>query len=709
MTNNLDQLCINTIRFLSADAVQQANSGHPGMPMGMADTAYVLWTQFLKHNPQNPAWVDRDRFVLSAGHGSMLLYSMLHLTGYDLPLDELKRFRQWESMTPGHPEIGCAPGVETTTGPLGQGFATGVGMALATRLLAARYNQPGHTIVDHHIYAIVSDGDLMEGVASEAASLAGHLGLSEIIYLYDDNKISLVGPTAWSFTEDVGARFRAYNWFVQEVDGYDLEAIAAAIRAAQAETERPSLISVRSHIGYGAPTKQDSAEAHGSPLGDEELDGAKKALGWPTEPRFLIPEEALAHMRAAVKAGQQAEAEWQARFAAYAAAYPELAAEFKGRMAGELPAGWDADLPTFAPGKPMATRRASGQVINALSPQAAGPDRRLGRPGQLDQHAGQRVERRAKGRFHGAQPALWGARARYGRDAERPGPARRLYPLRGHLSRLLRLPAPGDPRRRAVGHARDLRLYPRLDRAGRGRPDTPAGGAPGRAARDPQPDGDPPLGRQRDGRGVEGGHPGPGAGGADLQPAEPGHPGSKRSGSAPAAWPRERMCWPIAEGTPDLILIATGSEVQVALGARDLLAQEGVQARVVAMPCWELFEQQPAGLQGERPARRRDRPPGRRGRGALWVGSLRRPAGGRGQRGPLWRVGAGGRDLGEIWVYGAGGGGAGEGVDRVEEAPTPTLPRQTTGEGENGPPPYKPRGREKNARARAGECIASPP
>ncbi|MBC8444617.1 MAG: transketolase, partial [Chloroflexi bacterium] len=364
MTRDLDQLCINTIRFLSADAVQKANSGHPGMPMGMADAAYVLWTQYLKHNPTNPSWPDRDRFVLSAGHGSILLYSLLHLTGYDLSMEEIKRFRQWGSKTPGHPEYGCAPGVETTTGPLGQGFATGVGMALATRLLSARYNKPGHTVVDHHVYAIVSDGDLMEGVAAEAASLAGHLGLSEIIYLYDDNKISLVGPTSWSFTEDVGARFRAYNWFVQEVDGYDLDAIAEAIRAAQAESERPSLIRVHSHIGYGAPTKQDSAASHGSPLGDQELDGAKAKLGWPLEPRFLVPDEALAHMRAAVKEGQAAEAAWRARFGSYAQAYPELAAEFEQRIQGDLPEGWDADLPAFADAsKPLATRRASGQVI----------------------------------------------------------------------------------------------------------------------------------------------------------------------------------------------------------------------------------------------------------------------------------------------------------------------------------------------------------
>jgi transketolase len=602
MKTALDQLCINTIRFLSADAVQQANSGHPGMPMGMADTAYVLWTQFLKHNPVNPAWADRDRFVLSAGHGSMLLYSMLHLTGYDLPLEEIERFRQWESMTPGHPERGCAPGVETTTGPLGQGFATGVGMALATRLLAARYNQPGHTIVDHTIYAIVSDGDLMEGVASEAASLAGHLGLGEIVYLYDDNKISLVGPTAWSFTEDVGARFRAYNWFVQEVDGYDLDAIAAAIRAAQAETDRPSLICVRSHIGYGAPTKQDSADAHGSPLGDEELDGAKRALGWPTEPRFLIPEEALTHMRAAVEAGQQAEAEWQARFDAYAAAYPELAAEFTGRMAGELPAGWDAGLPTFAPGKQAATRRASGQAINALSPRLPAL---IGGSADLASSTSTLVSGSSdvqKGDFTGrnlrfgvrehAMGAMLNGLAQHGGFIPYGGtflvfcdylrPAIRVAALSGtHVIYVFTHDSIGlgedGPTHQPVEHLAALRAIPNLTVI---RPsDANETVEAWRAAIHAQ--GPVALIYSRQNLDI-----------LDRRPLPSGSGLAPASGLAQGAYVLADAEGAPA-GMPDLILIASGSEVQVALGARDLLAQEGVQARVVAMPCWELFERQP--------------------------------------------------------------------------------------------------------------------
>ncbi|HIC94030.1 MAG TPA: transketolase, partial [Anaerolineae bacterium] len=340
--------CINTIRTLAMDAIQRARSGHPGMPMGAADMAYVLWTRFLRHNPANPLWPDRDRFVLSAGHGSMLLYSLLHLTGYDLPLEELMNFRQWGSRTPGHPEYGLTPGVETTTGPLGQGFANGVGMAIAEAYLAARFNRPGHKIVDHYTYAIVSDGDLMEGIASEAASLAGHLRLGKLIYLYDDNRVSIEGSTDLAFTEDRGQRFQAYGWHVQRVDGYDLEAIAAAIRAAQRDP-RPSLIMARTHLAYGSPHKQNDAKAHGAPLGEEEVRLTKENLGWPTEPPFFIPEEALARFRQALERGRAWEAEWRARFDAYAAEYPDLAEEWRMAMAGELPPGWDAALPVFKP------------------------------------------------------------------------------------------------------------------------------------------------------------------------------------------------------------------------------------------------------------------------------------------------------------------------------------------------------------------------
>ncbi|HIE38271.1 MAG TPA: transketolase, partial [Anaerolineae bacterium] len=334
MTDSLDALCINTIRTLAMDGVQRANSGHPGMPMGMADVAYVLWTRFLNHNPSDPAWPDRDRFVLSAGHGSMLLYSLLHLTGYDLPLEELMRFRQWGSRTPGHPEVGLTPGVETTTGPLGQGFANGVGMAIAERFLAAAFNRPGFPIFDHYTYGIVSDGDLMEGISHEAASLAGHLGLGKLIYLYDDNNISIEGLTDLTFTEDVATRFRAYGWQVLAVDGYDVDEIDAAIRAARAEMDRPSLIICHTHIAYGSPNKQDDASAHGAPLGEEEVRLTKEALGWPAEAMFLIPTEALAVFRRAVEQGQSAQARWQATFRRYAAEYPEEAALLERLWAG---------------------------------------------------------------------------------------------------------------------------------------------------------------------------------------------------------------------------------------------------------------------------------------------------------------------------------------------------------------------------------------
>jgi len=367
---DVDELCINTIRMLSADAVQKANSGHAGMPMGAAAMTYVLWTRFLKHNPTNPSWPDRDRFVLSAGHGSALLYSLLHLTGYDLSLEALKNFRQWGSQTPGHPEFLHTPGVETTTGPLGQGFANAVGLAIAERFLAAHFNRPGHAIVSHHTYAIVSDGDLMEGVSHEAASLAGHLGLGKLIYLYDDNHISIEGNTDIAFTEDRAARFEAYGWQVQKVkDGNDMAAIEKALLSAQKEDLRPSLIAVRTHIGYGSPNKQDSASAHGEPLGPEEIKLTKENLGWPLEPEFHIPKEALNRFRKAVESGKQREGEWQERFSAYAKAYPELAKEWSQWLSNDLPAGWDQDLPDFsADKKGMATRVASGKALNAIAP-----------------------------------------------------------------------------------------------------------------------------------------------------------------------------------------------------------------------------------------------------------------------------------------------------------------------------------------------------
>jgi transketolase len=365
---DLQTRAINTIRFLSADAVQKANSGHPGLPMGAAAMAYALWTRHLRFNPRNPNWFGRDRFILSGGHGSMLLYSLLYLTGYDLSLEEIKNFRQWESATPGHPEYGMTPGVEVTTGPLGQGFANGVGMALAATHLAARFNRPGYNVIDHYIYAIVTDGDLMEGVASEAASLAGHLRLGRLIYLYDDNRISIEGKTDLAFTEDRMKRFEAYGWHVQTVeDGNDVDAVDRAIQAAKADP-RPSIIAVRTHIGYGLPTRQDTEKAHGEPAGEEELRGAKQNLNWPLEPSFYIPDDVLEHFRQAVARGEKLEAEWQACIQGYRNAYPELAEDLERRLAGKLPEGWDQGLPTFpVDEKGVATRNASGKVLNALA------------------------------------------------------------------------------------------------------------------------------------------------------------------------------------------------------------------------------------------------------------------------------------------------------------------------------------------------------
>ncbi|MFC5743292.1 transketolase [Dyella tabacisoli] len=368
MSDPLDQQCINTLRFLSVDMVQQANSGHPGLPLGAAPMAYALWTRQLKHHPANPHWIDRDRFVLSAGHGSALLYSLLHVTGYELSLDDLKQFRQWGSKTPGHPERGHTPGVEVTTGPLGQGLAHAVGMAIGEAHLAASYNRDGHTLIDHHTWAIVSDGDLMEGVASEAASLAGHLKLGKLICLYDDNYVTLAGATDITFSEDRAKRFEAYGWqTISVTDGNDLAAINAALEAARADTTRPSLILVRTHLGFGSP-EQDSYKAHGSPLGVDGVKKTKEKLGWPVEPPFLLPQAALTHFRQAITRGAKAEAEWNGRLDAYTKAYPTLAKELQDRLTGELPAGWDTDIPVFpADTKGLATRVAGGKVMNAIA------------------------------------------------------------------------------------------------------------------------------------------------------------------------------------------------------------------------------------------------------------------------------------------------------------------------------------------------------
>jgi transketolase len=359
---------INTIRFLSADAVQTANSGHPGLPMGTAAIAYTIWTRHLRFNPGNPKWHNRDRFILSGGHGSMLLYTLLFLTGYDVPMEELKQFRQWNSLTPGHPEYGLTPGVEVTTGPLGQGFGNGVGMGIAEAHISAIFNQPGHEIIDHYTYALVTDGDLMEGVSSEAASLAGHLGLSKLIYLYDDNHISIDGSTDLAFTEDRSSRFKSYGWHVQTIaDGNDVEAIDIAIRSAKSDS-RPSIIICRTHIGYGLPSKQDTAAAHGEPPGVEELQGAKQNLGWPLEPLFFVPDDVLEYFREHIKRGAALEDEWKTKLTAYRAAYPDLASELERRIAGRLPDEWDLDLPAFSSDEGgMATRAASGEVLNTIA------------------------------------------------------------------------------------------------------------------------------------------------------------------------------------------------------------------------------------------------------------------------------------------------------------------------------------------------------
>ncbi|MEO7067689.1 MAG: transketolase [Rhodanobacter sp.] len=368
MSNELDQQCINTLRFLSVDMVQKANSGHPGLPLGAAPMAYTLWTQQLKCNPVNPHWADRDRFVLSAGHGSALLYSLLFMTGYDLSLEDIKQFRQAGSKAPGHPEYGHTAGVEVTTGPLGQGLANAVGMAIGEAHLAARYNRDDHTIIDHHTWAIVSDGDLMEGVASEAASLAGHLNLGKLICLYDDNYVTLSAGTDMTFCEDRAKRFEAYGWQTLHVaDGNDVAEISAALKAARADTARPTLILVRTHIGFGSP-EQDSYKSHGSPLGVEDVKKTKENLGWPVEPPFFVPEPALAHFREALTRGAQAEKEWNSRVDAYTKAFPDLAKELQQRLAGKLPAQWDADIPVFpADAKGMATRVAGGKVMNAFA------------------------------------------------------------------------------------------------------------------------------------------------------------------------------------------------------------------------------------------------------------------------------------------------------------------------------------------------------
>ena len=598
---NLDDLCINTIRTLAMDAVQKANSGHPGMPMGAAAMAYTLWTRYLKHNPTNPQWSNRDRFVLSAGHGCMLLYALLHLTGYDLPLEEILQFRQWGSRTPGHPEHGLTPGVEATTGPLGQGFANGVGMAITERFLAEHFNRPNFPIVDHYTYAIVSDGDLMEGVSSEAASLAGHLRLGKLIYLYDDNEISIEGSTDLAFTEQVGCRFEAYHWHVQRVNGNDIDAVAQAIEAAQAETQRPSLIIAHTHIAFGSPHKQDTAEAHGAPLGEEEVCATKVALGWPTEPPFFIPPEALAHFRQAVERGRAWEAEWQHLFDDYAARYPELAARCRMVMAGELPPNWDADIPHFEPDQgPMATRVASGKVLNALVERlptlmggsadlAPSTSTYLRGHGDLefDQYSGHNMDFGVREHAMGGivnGMGLHGGVIPYAATflifSDYMRPPIRLAALTGiHVVFVFTHDSIGlgedGPTHQPVEQLAALRAIPRLTVI---RPaDANETAEAWRVAMQAK---------------------GPVA----LALTRQNLPVFDRTALASTSG-LARGAYVLAEAPdgrrPDVVLIASGSEVALALTARQELSRRGIAARVVSMPSWELFDEQPQSYQDE--------------------------------------------------------------------------------------------------------------
>ncbi|MES1982664.1 MAG: transketolase [Pseudomonadota bacterium] len=607
----LDQLCINTIRTLSIDAVQQAESGHPGMPLGAAPMAYTLWTRFLRHNPNNPLWHNRDRFVLSAGHGSMLLYSLLHLTGYDLALDDIKRFRQWGSKAPGHPERGHTAGVEITTGPLGQGCANAVGMAIAEAQLTARYNRPGHTVIDHATYAIVSDGDLMEGVASEAASLAGHLRLGKLIFMYDDNYVSLAGGTDITFSEDRAERFDAYGWHTVKVDdGNDVAAIDAALKSARAETSRPSLILVRTHIGYGSPNKHDSFEAHGSPLGKEEVLLTKQNLGWPVEPPFLIPEAALAHFRLAQAHGLRDEMEWDAGFASYAQAYPELAEELQRSLQGELPPGWDADIPFFAAdAKGIATRAASGKIMNAIAPRLPAltggsadldPSTNTALKGygdfnppataQQDQqgsdsggwsYAGRNVHFGVREHAMGAiinGMAAHGGMVPYDATflvfSDYMRPPLRLAALMGlHVIHVythdsIALGEDG-PTHQPVEQLAALRVIPNLTLI---RPaDANETAVAWRVALDSR---DRPVA---------------------LALTRQALPTLDRAVYASADGLRRGayVLADAADGKAELILIASGSEVSLIVAARDQLQQQGIAVRIVSMPSWELFDMQP--------------------------------------------------------------------------------------------------------------------
>ena len=591
----IDQLCVDTIRTLSIDAIQKANSGHPGAPMGLAPVAYVLWDRFLRHSPTNPRWPNRDRFVLSAGHASMLLYSMLYLTGYDLPLSEIERFRQLGSRCPGHPEYGVAPGVETTTGPLGQGVANSVGMAISERWLAAHFNQGEDQIVDYRVYSICSDGDLMEGISHEAAALAGHLKLSNLIWLYDSNHISLDGPTSLSYSDDVEARFRGYHWNVLTVaDANDLGALDAAIRGAQKEPGQPTLIIVHSHIGYGSPNKQDKSAAHGEPLGAEEVKAAKRFYGWPEEAQFLVPEEASKHLRQAVERGKQQEAAWQARNDVWAKKNPALAKQWEAIVSGALPEGWDKDVPVFpADAKGLATREAGHKVMNAIAgnlPWLVG--------GSADLASSNKTKITGSTNFSNSDYAgrvmNFGVRE-MGMGGILNGMAAsglRVFGgtfmvfsdyMRGaiRLAALMELPvsyvfthdsiAVGEdgPTHEPVEQIASLRLIPGL-----------------RVIR-PADANETAVAWKLAIEGTK--HP------TVLALTRQAVPTFDRTKVASAEGVR-RGAYVLSDtkGAPDVILIGTGSELSLAVDAQVQLAAEGIQARVVSMPCQEIFEEQSA-------------------------------------------------------------------------------------------------------------------
>ena len=594
----VDEMCINTLRFLAVDMVQNAKSGHPGLPLGSAAMAYTLWDRFLSVNPTDPLWPDRDRFVLSAGHGSALLYALLHATGFDLPLAELMRFRQWGSSTPGHPEYGATPGVEATTGPLGQGFGNAVGMAIAETALAARFNRPGHAIVNHFTYVLASDGDLMEGVASEAASLAGHLRLGKLIALYADNNVSLSGSTDLIFTEDRQARFAAYGWHTQRVEnGNDVAAVSAAIEAARADTDRPSFIDVHTHIGFGSPHKHDMSAAHGEPLGGEEVRLTKMHLGWPVEPSFYIPPEAVEHFREFADRGAARQAEWESQFLAYMADYPDLAAEFKRIIQRQLLEGWERNLPAFrAEDGPLATRVASGKVLNALAqhlPEMMGGDADLAPSTHTfiegsdnfepESRAGRNLRFGVREHAMGAilnGMALHRGFIPYGATflifSDYMRPPMRLAAMNGlpviyvftHDSIAM---GEDGPTHQPVEQLLGLRSVPGLtvirpadanETAAAWRIAVTCRNAPTALI----------LTRQK-------------------LPVLDLHRYPAISAGVPHGG---YILADAGEGTrPDVVLIATGSEVHLALNARDRLAIEGLKARVVSLPCWSLFKVQP--------------------------------------------------------------------------------------------------------------------